>query len=303
MARVSNGARRKRKGRSYTQPFLTQFQNITGDRLGMVGLLTMGAIVFLTIFAPMLMPYGVMENIIRPDGRPAALEPPSWRHWFGTTNLAEDVLSQTLAGGRVALIIGLIAGMCVTLIGTNIGLIAGYYGRWVDDVLMRITDIAYGIPFLPFGIILVAILGASKWTIILTITVLMWRTTARVIRSQVLSLKERPFVMAARASGASDLRILYKHIAPNILPLAFLYAALSVGFGVIAEASLSFVGLGDPASISWGRMLYFAFWAGAMRTAWWWIIPPGLCIGALVVSCYLIARGYESVVNPKLREF
>ncbi len=271
--------------------------------MGMIGSITMSAIIFLAIFAPLLIPYAVVENISRPDGSPAMLEPPSWRHWFGTTNLAEDVFSQTLWGGRIALMIGLVSGVCVTMIGTNIGLIAGYYGRWVDDILMRITDIAYGIPFLPFGIILVAILGASKWTIILTISVLMWRTTARVIRSQVLSLKERPFVLAARASGASDLRILYKHIAPNILPLAFLYTALSVGFGVIAEASLSFVGLGDPSTISWGRMLYFAFWAGAMRTAWWWIIPPGLCIGLLVVSCYLIARGYESIVNPKLREF
>jgi len=285
------------------RPFLNQLKNITRDRMGMIGFITMSTIVFLAIFAPLLIPYAVVENVSRPDGSPAMLEPPSWRHWFGTTNLAEDVFSQTLWGGRIALMIGLVSGICVTVIGTNIGLIAGYYGRWVDDILMRITDIAYGIPFLPFGIILVAILGASKWTIILTISVLMWRTTARVIRSQVLSLKERPFVLAARASGASDLRILYKHIAPNILPLAFLYTALSVGFGVIAEASLSFVGLGDPSTISWGRMLYFAFWAGAMRTAWWWIIPPGLCIGLLVVSCYLIARGYESIVNPKLREF
>ena len=300
---VPNGARRKRKDKNYTQPILNQFKNITGDRMGMIGFITMSAILFLAIFAPLLIPYGVAENVLRPDRSPAMLEPPSWRHWFGTTNLAEDVFSQTLWGGRIALMIGLVSGVCVTMIGTNIGLIAGYYGRWVDDILMRITDIAYGIPFLPFGIILVAILGASKWTIILTISVLMWRTTARVIRSQVLSLKERPFVLAARASGASDLRILYKHIAPNILPLAFLYTALSVGFGVIAEASLSFVGLGDPTTISWGRMLYFAFWAGAMRTAWWWIIPPGLCIGLLVVSCYLIARGYESVLNPKLREF
>lgn len=300
---LPNGARRKKKGKNYTQPFLHQLKNITGDPMGMIGFITMSAIIFLAIFAPLLIPYGVAENVLRPDSSPAMLEPPSWRHWFGTTNLAEDVFSQTLWGGRVALMIGLVSGVCVTMIGTNIGLIAGYYGRWVDDILMRITDIAYGIPFLPFGIILVAILGASKWTIILTISVLMWRTTARVIRSQVLSLKERPFVLAARASGASDLRILYKHIAPNILPLAFLYTALSVGFGVIAEASLSFVGLGDPTTISWGRMLYFAFWAGAMRTAWWWIIPPGLCIGLLVVSCYLVARGYESVLNPKLREF
>src|SRR4030042_6837873 len=272
---------RKKKVKHYGRAFLNQFKNITSDPLGMIGLITLVSIILLVILAPFFVPYDANETVDRADGSPAMLLPPSMQNWFGTTNLAEDVLSQTLLGGRVALMIGLISGMCVTLIGTHIGLSAGYYGRWVDDLLMRITDIAYGIPFLPFGIILVAILGASKWTIILTISVLMWRTTARVIRSQVLSLKERPFVLAARASGASDLRILYKHIAPNILPLTLLYAALSVGFGVIAEASLSFVGLGDPATISWGRMLYFAFWAGARPTAWWWIIPPGLCIGSL----------------------
>ncbi len=289
---------RKRRIRHCGRALLNQLANITCDPLGMIGLTILVSIVLLVIFAPLIVPYGPNETVDRADGKAAMLLPPSAQNWFGTTNLAEDVLSQTLLGGRVALMIGLISGLCVTFIGTNIGLIAGYYGRWVDDLLMRITDIAYGVPFLPFGIILVAILGASKWTIILTITVLMWRTTARVIRSQVLSLKERPFVLAARASGASDLRILYKHIAPNILPLALLYASLSVGFGVIAEASLSFVGLGDPSTISWGRMLYFAFWAGAMRTAWWWVIPPGLCIGSLVVSCYLIARGFNSDAGP-----
>ncbi len=293
--------RKWKKFKVYIQALIGQFKTLTDDRLGLVGFITLSLIIIVVIFAPLIAPYGPSETVYRADGTPAMLEPPSLKNWFGTTNLAEDVFSQTLLGGRIALLIGLISGAWVTILGTNIGLIAGYFGKWVDDLLMRITDIAYGIPFLPFGIVLVAILGASKWNIILTICVLMWRTSARVIRSQVLSLKERPFVQSARASGAGDLRILYKHIAPNVLPLTFLYTAISVGFGVTAEASLSFVGLGDPSEISWGRMLYYAFWAGAMRTAWWWIIPPGLCIGLLVISCYLIARGYESVVNPKLR--
>src|SRR5512139_3652931 len=200
MAQLKIQALRRRKVQNYGRAFFNQLKNITSDPLGMVGLIILVSIVLLVTLAPLIVPYGASETVNRPDGSPAMLLPPTMQNWFGTTNLAEDVLSQTFLGGRVALMIGLIAGLCVTFIGTNIGLIAGYYGRWVDDLLMRLTDIAYGIPFLPFGIILVAILGASKWTIILTISVLMWRTTARVIRSQVLSLKERPFVLAARAS-------------------------------------------------------------------------------------------------------
>jgi len=278
-----------------------QFQEIIRDRLGLVGITILAGFILLAIFAPFLAPYGVNETTYRGDGTVARLDPPSGLHWFGTTNLAEDVFSQTLLGARLAVLVGFLSAACITIIGTNIGLLAGYFGKWIDDLLMRVTDIAYGIPFIPFGIVLVALLGASKWNIIIAISVLMWRTTARVIRSQVLTLKERPFIWSARAAGAGHLRILYIHIAPSILPLTFLYVALGVGWAVETEASLSFIGLGDPSSISWGRMLYFAFMAGAIRTAWWWVIPPGLCIGLLVVSCYLVARSYEKVVNPKLR--
>lgn len=293
---------KKRRSQKILSSLKSQLQMIMSDPLGVLGMAILGMFVLLAILGPVLAPYGPIETTYRPDGALARLDPPSRQHWLGTTNLGEDVFSQTLLGTRLALIVGFISAFCITFIGTNIGLIAGYAGRWVDDLLMRITDIAYGIPFIPFGIVLVALLGASKWNIIIAISLLMWRTTARVIRSQVLSLKERPFIWSAKASGAGPMRILDIHIAPNILPLTFLYVALGVSWAVETEASLSFIGLGDPAAISWGRMLYFAFWAGAMRRAWWWVIPPGLCIGLLVVSCYLIARAYEKVVNPKLRE-
>jgi peptide/nickel transport system permease protein len=288
--------------RSHGQGLIRQFNQIVSDRLGMIGVIILGLFIFTAIFAPMIAPYSGVGATYHSDGRLAKLEPPSRHHWFGTTNLAEDVFSQTLVGSRLAILVGLISAICVTLIGTNIGLIAGYFGRWTDEILMRITDIAYGIPFLPFGIVLVALLGASKWNIIIAISILMWRTSARVVRAQVLSLRERPFIWSAKTAGASDLRILYVHIAPNILPLSFLYVALGLGWAVTAEASLSFIGLGDPAAVSWGRMLYFAFWAGAIRTAWWWVIPPGVSIGLFVLSCYLIARAYERILNPKLRE-
>ena len=298
-AAPTRGARFIRELRSIA---VFQAREILRDPLGLLGVVLFGAFVLMALLAPLLAPYDPTANLTRPDGSVARLATPSTLFWFGTTSLGEDVFSQTLAGSRLALLIGLLSAACTTIIGTNIGLIAGYFGRGTDDILMRLTDLAYSIPFLPFGIVLVAILGPSKWNLIIAITALTWRTTARVIRSQVLSLKERPFIWSARAAGAGHLRILYLHIAPNILPLSFLYGSFAIGWAITAEASLSFVGLGDPSAISWGKMLYFAFWAGAIRTAWWWVIPPGLCIGLLVLSSYLIARAYERVLNPKLRE-
>jgi len=172
----------------------------------------------------------------------------------------------------------------------------------VDDFLMRLTDVAYGVPFIPFAIVLVTLLGVGTTNIILAITSLMWRTSARVIRSQVLSLKERPFVSAAKVAGAGHFRLLYIHIAPNVFPLALLYMAFGVAWGILAEASLGFLGLGDPEAVSWGQMLFFAFRAGAIRIAWWWVVPPGLSIILVVASCYLVGRTFEVLTNPKLRK-
>jgi peptide/nickel transport system permease protein len=188
------------------------------------------------------------------------------------------------------------------LVGTAVGLFSGYFGGWVDHVLMRLTDIAFGIPFLPFALIVISVTTPSVWVTIVLITLFMWRTTARVIRSQVLSLRERPFIWAARAAGASDLNILFFHIGPNVLPFSFLYAAIGVSAGVMLEAGLSFIGFGDPHVLSWGQMLNFAFNAGAMRNAWWWVLPPGLCLSLFVTAAFMITRGYEEVINPRLRE-
>jgi len=170
----------------------------------------------------------------------------------------------------------------------------------VDDVLMRLTDIVFGIPFLPFAVVLVALLRPSIWNIVLTISCLLWRTTARVIRSQVLSLRERPFVRAARVAGASDLRIMYVHLLPNVMPMSLLYVAFGVAWAVLAEASLSFLGFGDPRMVSWGQMLYAAYISGSIRHAWWSVVPPGLCITLFTASVFLIGREYERVVNPRL---
>lgn len=272
------------------------------DKLGLLGFFILLFFIFMAVFAPQLIPYDPTMKSYNADGTLARLEPPSSEHWLGTTQLGRDVLSQVIAGSRVALVVGLLSAAMVTIIGTGIALIAGYFGGWIDDVLMRIADIVYGIPFLPFVIILVAILGPSLWNIIFAIVLIAWRTTSRVIRSEVLSLKERTFIQAARLSGASPLRIIIRHLAPNILPLSLVYSSLAMGWAIITEASVSFLGYGDPLLISWGKILFEAYVAHAVTEAWWWVVPPGLAITLLVMSGFFVSRSLEEILNPRLRK-
>jgi peptide/nickel transport system permease protein len=229
------------------------------------------------------------------------LAPPSTEYWFGTDHLGRDLYSQNVHGSRIALLVGFLGALLVVLIGTNVGLIAGYYRGRTEAVLMRTVDVMYGIPFEPFALILVLLFQPSLLIVILAVSLLTWRTVARLIRSQVLSLRERPFVKAARVAGASDLRIMYLHIFPNVMPLVFLELAIIVGVSIIAEATLSFLGLGPPQSISWGGILHDARLSGAWRTAWWWNLPPGLLIMTTVLSVFFISRSLEVVANPRLR--
>ncbi|MDR5905147.1 ABC transporter permease subunit [Franzmannia qiaohouensis] len=229
------------------------------------------------------------------------LAPPSGEHWFGTDHLGRDLFSQNVHGSQIALLVGFLGAALVVLIGANVGLVAGYFRGRTETVLMRTVDVMYGIPFEPFALILVLLFEPSLFIVILAVSLLTWRTVARLIRSQVLSLRERPFVKAARVAGASDLRIMYLHIFPNVMPLVFLELAIIVGVSIIAEATLSFLGLGPPQSISWGGILHNARLSGAWREAWWWNLPPGLLIMITVLSVFFISRSLELVANPRLR--
>ena len=282
------------------EAFKQNFGLILRNPLGLFGMITLVFFVLLALFAPLIMPYQPMESQYL-DGEIVRSQPPSKHFWFGTTHYGRDVLSQVIIGSRVALIVGTLAALFLSFIGTNIGLIAGYYGGRLDNLLMRLTDICFGIPFIPFAFVLIALAGPSIWNIIITISLLGWRTTARVIRSQVLSIKERPYITAAKVSGASNLRIMYIHILPNVLPMSFLYIALGIAWATLSEASLSFLGLGDPRMISWGQMLYYAFLTGSARSSWWNVLPPGLCIALFVISAFMVGQAYEEVVNPRLR--
>ncbi len=227
---------------------------------------------------------------------------PSGNHYIlGTDFRGADILTQLFYGTRVAFIVGGLAAVFAVGIGTLIGLIAGFFGGIVDTLLMRMTDIFLVLPFLPIVLILAAIWAPSIWVIIFVIGIVGWPGIARVIRAQVLTLKERPFVDAARVSGANDLRLMFFQIAPNVLPFSFLYMSLTVAGAIITEAALSFLGLGDVTVISWGGMLSQVLTFGGALNAWWWLLPPGLAITLLSLGFYLLGRGFDEIINPRLR--
>ena len=271
------------------------------DKLGLIGVVLMVFFIGLAAFAPMIITHDPQAQNYSSDGKLLNMAPPSSEHILGTTKMGRDVFSQVVAGTRVALVVGFTCALMVTVIGTVIALLAGYFGGWVDDLLMRMTDIIYGIPFLPFVMIMVAVLGPSIWNIIIAIILIMWRTTTRVIRSEVLSIKQRTFIQAAKLNGAGPLRIVFRHVAPNVIPLALVFGSLAMGQAIVTEASISFLGYGDPMLISWGKILYDAYIAHAMTEAWWWVIPPGLAITLLVMSGFFVSRSLEEILNPRLR--
>jgi peptide/nickel transport system permease protein len=272
------------------------------DPFALFGLAIYFVFVLTAIFANYLAPYDPTEILYTPSYDLAAdLRPGQDGFVLGTTSLGRDVFSQIVYGTRSALLIGLTAAFMVALIGSIVGLVSGYFGGWIDALLMRLADIAFGIPFLPFVIVLAAFLKPSIWNVVIAMALVLWRDTARVIRSQVLTLRSRGYVDAARVAGSSDLKIILRHIAPNILPLSFLYGSIAIGWAILTEASISFLGFGDPESISWGYMLQDAFASQALaKQAYYWFVPPGICIILVVSAGFFITRGYENILFPKL---
>jgi peptide/nickel transport system permease protein len=272
------------------------------DPFAFVGVLIYLLFVVVALGADQLAPVDPMEILFTAAGKVAANMPPGPEYLLGTTNLGRDIYAQLVHGTRSALAVGLSAAVIVSTVGTVIGLVAGYFGGRVDSYLMRFADMALSLPFLPFVIVLIGFLGASTANVVLAVVLLLWPNSARVIRSQVLSLRERAYVEAARVTGASSWRILFVHIAPNILPLSFVYAAIAIGWAIITEASVSFLGFGDPDNVSWGMMLQDAFTSQALsRGQYAWFVPPGVCIILVVVAGFFISRGYEEVFMPRLR--
>jgi peptide/nickel transport system permease protein len=273
------------------------------DPFAATGMLIYLTFTLVAIFADVLATHDPLEILFRENGDLARSIPPGREFLLGTTNLGRDIFSQLVIGTRSALIVGLMAAVVVALIGTVVGLVSGFFGGWPDAVLMRIADVALGIPFLPFVILMAGFLGPKTSNVILGIALLLWPNTARVIRSQVLTVRERAFVEAARVTGASTWRILFVHVAPNILPLSFLYGSIAVGWAILTEASIAFLGFGPSDKVSWGYMLQDAYASQALsRGDYNWFVPPGICIVLVVVAGFFISRGYEEVLFPKLKD-
>ncbi|HLE58100.1 MAG TPA: dipeptide/oligopeptide/nickel ABC transporter permease/ATP-binding protein [Candidatus Limnocylindria bacterium] len=268
--------------------------------MGAIGLGMLVIAVVVAVLAPVLAPYDPDANVH--VGIEDVYQTPSAAHLLGTDDGGNDVLSALIFGARVSLVVGFAASLMTILIGGTIGLVAGYRGGWLSTVLMRFTDFVLVIPDLALQIVIVAILGPSLLNIILVIGGLGWTSTARLVRSQTLSVRERMFVTRARAIGAGDLHIVWRHVLPQILPLMLATMVLAVSLAILAESSLAFIGLGDPTVISWGQMLNFAFSLGAVSAgAWWALLPPGFAIVWVVLGTTLLGTALEDVLNPRLK--
>jgi peptide/nickel transport system permease protein len=268
--------------------------------MGMAGLVILVAFGLLALFADVLVPESRLSVTNAPG---APLEPPSAEFWLGTDELGRSVLDLVIQGSQISLLVGLLATAISMLIGALVGIVAGYSGGWTEVVLMRLTDWFLVIPFLPLAIVLVAVLGRGLFVIAFVIGVTTWASTARVVRAQVLTLKERPYVERARALGASNRQIVTRHILPNVFPLIFANTILVVAIAIYTEAILSFLGLGDPLSVSWGGILDSAFAEGAISLgAWWYLVPPGLCIVLVVLAFTMCGYAFDEILDPRLRD-
>jgi len=267
------------------------------DRQGRVGAAIVGLFVLVALLAPVLAPDDPRE----PVGRPYA--PPGAGHLLGLDDGGVDVLSQLLYGARVSLAVGLVAALVAMLVGGAVGLVAGYFGGRTDSVLMRVTDYFLVIPDIPLMIVVAALFGQSLLNVMLIIGVIYWARTARLVRAQVKSIRERAFVQRARVLGAGNARLIVRHVLPHAMPVLIANTVLMVATAILTETYISFLGLGDPAAVSWGKLIQNAVTGGAIfNDAWWSIVPPGVAVTVVVLGCTLMGHALERALNPRLAE-
>jgi peptide/nickel transport system permease protein len=277
----------------------TNWGLLWSDPLGRVGVILLAFVIGAALLGPILFPF---DPKAVGESAKDILQPPSAAYPLGTDELGRQVLWEVIAGARTSLVVGLVATAISMTVGTFIGLTAGYSRGTMGEGLMRVTDFFLVIPTLPLTIVLAAVIGQSLGVIILVIGLTSWPSTARIVRSSVLSLRERQFIQRIESLGARDRRIVGIHILPNVLPLVIANTVLVIAGSILAEATLAFLGLGDPVNVSWGTMLHFAFQSGAAgRGAWWYIVPPGIGIVVTVLAFTLIGHSLDRILNPRLR--
>ncbi|MEI8217304.1 MAG: ABC transporter permease [Eubacteriales bacterium] len=271
---------------------------VRNNKMALLGSVTLIFFLIVVIFGPIILPFSSSSFGSVGD----IMKPPSMQHLLGTDDMGRDVLANLVSGGRISLLIGILATLISMFIGTFIGIASGYFGKGIDNFFMRFTDFFLVIPWLPLMMVLAAILGTNIWNIIFVIGLTSWAGTARVVRSQTLSIKERQFIERTISIGASHKHIMIRHILPNVFPLIFANTVLVASVAIVSETTLSFLGLGDPSMASWGMMLHYAFESGAASIgAYWYYLPPGICVVAVVLSFTLMGYAFDEILNPKLR--
>jgi peptide/nickel transport system permease protein len=266
------------------------------NRLAMSGLVLVAGMFVVSLAAPWLAPYD--PNFIDLQ---QVLMAPSMQHWLGTDTLGRDVLSRIIFGSQVSLKVGFVAVGLATLIGLLVGALAGYYGGWVDNLLMRLVDLMLCFPAFFLILAVIAVLEPSIWNIMVVIGLTSWMGVARLVRAEFLSLREREFVVAARALGAGDMRLIWRHMLPNALAPVMVSATLGVAGAILTESALSFLGLGvQPPTPSWGNILTMG--KDNIEIAWWLSVFPGLAILITVMSYNLLGEGIREAIDPRLKE-
>ncbi len=274
--------------------FIASWRQFSKSPAGVLGTIVIIIFVFVAFTAPLLTDYD--PTAVSRD----RLQPPSSQHLFGTDNVGKDVFSGVVYGTRVSLTVGVFAALSALLIGATVGSISGFYGGIIDSILMRLSELFQTMPRFFLALVVVAVIGGSTGMIILVLGIVSWPATARIIRAEFLSLREREFVEAARALGFSKSYIIFSEILPNALPPAIVRTTLDVASAILIEAGLSFFGLGDPAVASWGQMLNRA--QPYLAIAWWLSVFPGAAIFFAVLAFNVIGDALNDALNPELKE-
>ncbi|MCI1832983.1 MAG: ABC transporter permease [Bifidobacterium sp.] len=288
--------RRRRLARQFGRGW----REFASNRSGMIGLIILIAVIIVAILAPVLVPPETLD-VTKVTAK--SFSSPTSQALLGTDYAGRSNLGMLVWGARASLIVGFSATIMSTVIGTLIGMAAGHFRGLTQAVLLRIIDFFLVVPSLVLAITLSSVIGASLLTIIISIGVTSWAGTARLVRSETMSIESRPYIERSWALGASNWHVIIKHVLPAVMPIVLSNTTLAIGSSIIAESTLSFLGLGDPMTISWGSILKSAMDTGAATAGYWWyVIPPGVAIVIVVLSFTLVGRALEAVINPTLRE-